>query len=781
MIYFVTNQTALATDSYKIISVEESLQLLKGCKVLQADSETTGLDPHINKLLCFQLGNKEKDFQIVIDCTCIDIALYKDILENTSLIFHNGKFDIQFLYNYSIIPKKVYDTMIIEQLLYLGYPHIEMSVSEYEEGEHHFPYIEYYGKYGELKRKLSFALNAVAKKRLNIDIDKSIRGDIIWKGLTEDVLQYAASDVKWLEDIIDSQTKDLLKYNMLRGAKLECDTVPVMAYLEWCGIKLDEEKWKAKMAKDKANLDSRKKALDDWLINICNTDNLQIEQDRSIITIGYTPYNDEEYKKYLEDKKVLESFGYTLINKDLIKSEMGSNSYTYKSPYKITDIINLKKEYIHIDNQGDLFSGFFLEPKVTINWDSSKQVVQVAKALGFNTIIQDKKTGEDKDSVLEKQLASQKGINDEFLKLYFNYKESSKLVTTYGQGHLNMIHPNTGRCHTVYHQLGAASGRMSCGSNKPNHELAALKRLDPKNCTFCNFQQLPADEDTRGAFVSEEGNLLISSDFSALESRLGADIYNEPSMIDEYINGSGDMHSLMAITFYSDQMEQGITTKEVKKKYPHLRKAAKSPEFLIQFGGSAFGLAKQLGISEQEAQSYVDKYYNMFKGIADFKSKGSKFVREYGYVEMCKYTGHKMFWWDHKKWLKRQSSFTQEFWEDYRINHKNTGDYVAMEVKEHFQAVSKWDRMALNGPTQGTGCIILKDSMITLFKWIIDNNYFNKVKIVAAVHDELVVEFPENINNFKEILENIMLKSAAKYCKSLPIPAEGSVGTFWIH
>jgi DNA polymerase-1 len=444
-------------------------------------------------------------------------------------------------------------------------------------------------------------------------------------------------------------------------------------------------------------------------------------------------------------------------------------------------VTNNMNKYYSINNQGDLFSGFSLKPQVTINWDSSKQVVQVAKALGFNTIIQDKKTGEDKDSVLEKQLASQKGINDEFLKLYFNYKESSKLVTTYGQGHLNMIHPNTGRCHTVYHQLGAASGRMSCGSNKPNHELAALKRLDPKNCTFCNFQQLPADEDTRGAFVSEEGNLLISSDFSALESRLGADIYNEPSMIDEYINGSGDMHSLMAITFYSDQMEQGITTKEVKKKYPHLRKAAKSPEFLIQFGGSAFGLAKQLGISEQEAQSYVDKYYNMFKGIADFKSKGSKFVREYGYVEMCKYTGHKMFWWDHKKWLKRQSSFTQEFWEDYRINHKNTGDYVAMEVKEHFQAVSKWDRMALNGPTQGTGCIILKDSMITLFKWIIDNNYFNKVKIVAAVHDELVVEFPENINNFKEILENIMLKSAAKYCKSLPIPAEGSVGTFWIH
>lgn len=191
--YLVSNQTSLlGSEHYKIICVKESLQLLHGCKILQADSETTGLDPHINKLLSFQLGNKKKDFQLVIDCNTVDIALYKDILENTPLIFHNGKFDIQFLYNHNIIPKKVYDTMIIEQLLYLGYPHIEMSIDEYKDGEHHFPYIEYYGKYGELKRKLSFALNAVAKKRLNIDIDKSIRGDIIWKGLTEDVILYAA-------------------------------------------------------------------------------------------------------------------------------------------------------------------------------------------------------------------------------------------------------------------------------------------------------------------------------------------------------------------------------------------------------------------------------------------------------------------------------------------------------------------------------------------------------------------------------------------------------------
>lgn len=93
-----------------------------------------------------------------------------------------------------------------------------------------------------------------------------------------------------------------------------------------------------------------------------------------------------------------------------------------------------------------------------------------------------------------------------------------------------------------------------------------------------NIQQLPADELTRGAFTSSKGTLLVDCDYSSLEARLGADIYNEKAMIDEYIHGSGDMHSLMALTFFHDIIGD-ITTKEVKEKYPDLRKKSKSPEF----------------------------------------------------------------------------------------------------------------------------------------------------------------------------------------------------------
>lgn len=417
MIYLVSGQQQLfESNNYKTISLEESLEIIKDWKMCQLDSETSGRDAHVNDLLCVQIGDVEGTTQIVIDTSTIDIRKYKDFLESACCIGHNLKFDLQFLYNYNIIPRKIYDTMIVEQLLYLGYP----------------------------SGLISFSLKGVAERRLGIDIDKSTRGEIIWRGLDEKVIQYAAGDVEKLGEIMKLQIKDCKEKQCLVGAKLECDFVPAIAYLEWCGIKLDEKKWREKMLVDNNNLQQAEKALNDFVVKT----------------------------------KKLECFTY-------------------------------------IETQGSLFDGFDLTPRVNINWSSSQQVTKVAKILGFDTTVQDKKTGENKDSVLEKHLKSQKGINDEFLDLYFKYQEYAKVCSTYGQSQLNMINPNTGRCHTVYKQLGAASGRMSCGSQQSNTDLAKLKKISPKDCTYCNFQQLPADHTTRSCFVAEKGNLFCSCDFSA--------------------------------------------------------------------------------------------------------------------------------------------------------------------------------------------------------------------------------------------------------------------------
>lgn len=704
MVYLVTRQTFLFTSDYQVINEDKALDILSKCDILQYDSETDGRDAHLNKLLCIQFGSKVYDFQMVIDCYTINILKFKRILETKYIVGQNLKFDLQFLYNYKIIPRRVYDTMIVEQLLYLGYSNNPKDRSF-----------------------VSVSLASIAARRLNKHIDKTIRGEIIWRGLDNDVILYAANDVKDLEDIMWQQVTELTERKCLKAAELECNFVPVCAYLEWCGIKLDQDKWKAKMQKDIKHLNESIEALNNF---------------------------------------VLET--------------------------------SALKEFTFVDTQGDLFLGYNLKPKVTINWSSSPDVCKVAKVLGFNVAIQNK-NGEEAESAMKKSLVKQKGINDTFLKLYFGkgeegdsnyfpgYSGSFKVVSSFGQGHLNAINPITGRIHTIYKQLGCDTGRMSSGSKQINTDLAKYKGFPTKpsskqndlKVSYPNMQQLPSDEDTRACFISEKGNKWVSCDYSAIESRLGADIYNEPSMKEEFLHGSGDIHSLVAKMIFPELKD--VPVKEIKKNFKHLRSKAKPVEFSQQFGGSPFAIQNAMGCTMKEAEDYANGYNKGFSGIAKFKTIGEANVKKLGYILLNPITGHKTYWWDWKEWQDTQRSFTKEFWDDYRLNHKGTGDDIAIMVKNHFKSASKWSRKALNSVTQGTGAIILKESQILVFDWIVKNNYFSTILLNNLTHDEANWEYPESISEFPSILKSKMESVATKYCKSLPIPADAEISDHWVH
>ena len=706
MIYLVTkNRELFNSDLYKIITVEYSLYLMKHWKVIQCDSETDGRDAHINKLLCFQFGNDTADSRIVVDTLTIPIIKYKLILESKLLIFQNAKFDLQFLYNYGIKPLRIYDTMIVEQFLHLGFPSgLTVSKETYNNYKFNFPYHSNNNSY-----TLSYALDAIAYKRLNVYISKEIRGQIIWRGLDADVIKYASSDVTYLEKIMKSQLEDLNKIpNAIIGAKIECDFTPVIAYLEWCGIKLDETKWKKKMQNDKLNL---------------------------------------------------------------IKAEKDLNNFILRTP-------SLSKFHYY---ENTLFSEFNGD-RFTINWSSSKQVIEVAKILGFNTKVQDKKTGADKDSVLENHLKTQKGINDEFLSLYFNYQEYAKVVSSFGQGHLNAINPKTGRIHTVYRAIGTISGRMSCGSTQSNTDLEKFKQLPKGSCKFPNMQQLPHDKETRACFIAEKENLFCSCDYSAMEARIGADVYNEHKLLDEFLYGSGDTHAAYAKAVFAKELE-GIDTKDVKEKRPDLRSKVKSIEFAVQFGSDGTAVAPQLKISIEEARQLVTNLLNGMTGLKSFKEKSAKFVLANGYVNILPQTGHRGYWYDWEYWKDIQKSYTSEFWEDYKKYHKGTNDEVCKEVKIHFQSKSKWcDRMSLNLPTQGGGAVVLKEAMITLYKWVIDNGYWGKILFCNFTHDECNTEFPKELKDtYPQIVAKIMQEAAAKYYHKLPIPAVAEVDNCWRH
>lgn len=238
MIYLVTKQQSLWTsDRYKVISAEEALELLAPLSVVELDTETMGLDPYTKELLTVQLGCAE--FQVVIDCTSVDIHLFKEYMENPQRMFlgWNIKFDLKFLYHQRIVPLRVYDGYLAEKLLWLGYP----------AGMH------------------EMSLRAASINYLGVDMDKSVRGKIIQTGLTEDVIVYAAGDVSYLGKIRDKQLIELEKKGLLKAIDFENEFVKCLAYIEYCGAKLDVDKWKIKMATDLNNLEKYEAELNEWV------------------------------------------------------------------------------------------------------------------------------------------------------------------------------------------------------------------------------------------------------------------------------------------------------------------------------------------------------------------------------------------------------------------------------------------------------------------------------------------------------------------------------------
>lgn len=695
MIYLVTlNREFFENDVYKVITVEESLNLLKDEETLQLDTETTGLNPHIDTCLTLQLGTKNGKDQVVIDATTINLNVYKTLIESKLILGHNLKFDCQVLFNHNIIirPEKCYDTMIVEQTLFLGFPSFMVGASEkliysycqtveecpnWEDlnSKERSDYLKIINPevYDFITFHSGVSLKALCYRYLGITISKEVRGQIIWRGLDTEVIQYAAKDVQLLQQLKEAQAKVLKEKGLFLAAKVECEFVPVCAYYEYCGIHMNETLWKQKMKEDETKMNTALAKLNEYVIK----------------------------------------FG--------------------------------DPKFYYINRDGDLFEGYDLTPKCTINWNSTPQVIPFLRKLGFNCRGIDKKSKKEKDSIDATVLKKQKDINPEFYDIFLAYTEAKKVCSTYGQNYLNAINPNTGRIHTVFRQLGTDTGRLACGAQTQNSSLAKLKGLpikSPKDtllkCAYPQVQNLPANEITRACFCAEKGNTWISIDYKGEESVLLADLSNDPAMLNVFLKGE-DMHSTVAYMIFPDLIPRNTDIKDIKAKYKHLRQIAKGPEFCFAYGGNDSTLVAQYNMKPDEAKSIYNSYMSGFKGISDFQNYQKNFVVKNGYILISPITGHKAFWWDWKYWKDRQAKFTSSFWEEYRTSHKGSGDKIANLVSTHFKAKTKWEKNACNSPLQGLGAIIFKRFNTHLFNWVLENNYFNVVKFCIPVHDKILL------------------------------------------
>lgn len=664
MIYLVTKQQSLWTsDRYKVISAEEALELLAPLSVVELDTETMGLDPYTKELLTVQLGCAE--FQVVIDCTSVDIHLFKEYMENPQRMFlgWNIKFDLKFLYHQRIVPLRVYDGYLAEKLLWLGYP----------AGMH------------------EMSLKAASINYLGVDMDKSVRGKIIQTGLTEDVIVYAAGDVSYLGKIRDKQLIELEKKGLLKAIDFENEFVKCLAYIEYCGAKLDVDKWKIKMATNLNNLEKYEAELNEWV-------------------------EESEYSS----------------------------------------------KYCSVNIQGDLFNGFDTKPRCHINWTSFQQVIPLFEELGLNLKVLDKKTKHYKKSVDIKVVEPQ-ASKSPLIPIYIKYKKAAIIVNTFGQKFLNLINPVTGRIHANFNQLGTDTGRLS--STEPN------------------LQNLPHDAQTRACFVSDKGNRWISADYSGQESYLMASMANDEAMLDELINGSGDLHSLTAKMVFQ-QIPRDMPLKDIKKNFKDLRQEAKGYEFCFNYGGQDSTLIRNYGLDAKRAKEIYENYMSGFAGLKRYQDFRRVDVMRKGYILLSKITGHKAYIYDYDELkMQMEKQDDPDFWAYYReMKQENPECDTVQGVRRLARRKAESEKQSINYPIQAAGALCFKLASIKLFNWLLKNGLLFKVKYCIPVHDEINLEAPDEISEeVADILVKCMVSAGKPFCTRAHLGADVEIGDHWIH
>jgi DNA polymerase I-like protein with 3'-5' exonuclease and polymerase domains len=770
MIYYVTGQRELfggySGAKYKCITVEESFEVLNSLSIVGLDTETTGTEIWTGRLLLLQLGNKEN--QVVIDCTTIDINQYKDYLESNRLfIIHNAKFDLRWLYKEHIVVRNVYDTYLGEKILFLGFP----------------PGI------------VSLSLQACCDRYLHVYLDKTVRGKI-HAGVTEEVIVYAANDVVYLEDIMNAQMKIIAQRGQQNALEIENKFVRVLAYIEFCGIKLDPSRWKAKMVKDEDRLRVAEQKLNDWVV------------------------------KYVLDKD-----DPSLIQRNYDSHKKGKPTKLKESVYVVIPAPSL-------------FSEFDTGPQCIINWSSSKQVIRLFKELGFDLLVKDKKTGKMKESVESKYIEMQKDKSD-IVPLYLEYSAAFKVVTSFGQNFLDAINPITQRIHPTFNQM-MDTGRLSCGSGgkgrggKTKDDDIAEEDEDKNTTTqtndkSVNIQQLPATEETRAAFVPEKGHLLVDCDYGDQEGHVFTELSNDREWIAFYNDpNERDGHSFVAKMCFPKDLD-GIEEKQVKKVRKDLRDLAKKARFCFNYNGQAPTMAANCNIPVDFATEIQDNYFKRFNGIASYFKVQKRDMWDRGYILISKITGLRAYIYDYpilKGIERRKNSMGDSFWDIYKAA-RDSGRVIpeipppvmqeiakkfaqgvpieeiairysykvkkAGKVEERFIDINRetvyvsvmkhlWkrksasDSQSCNYPSQGTAAAMTKIAGIRYFNHLVNDGLIFKVLIPNDVHDEYLIEPPEEIAEQEaKKLSECMEYAAAIFCKKVTIKAVPEISDKWVH
>tara|TARA_R110002126_G_scaffold12196_22_gene53240 strand:+ start:9842 stop:12619 length:2778 start_codon:yes stop_codon:yes gene_type:complete len=349
----------------------------------------------------------------------------------------------------------------------------------------------------------------------------------------------------------------------------------------------------------------------------------------------------------------------------------------------------------------------------TFNMASPKQLQEILfNQMGLPVL---KKTPGGTPSTAEDVLA-ELALEYEFPKLITEHRGLSKLKSTYTDKLPKVINPATGRVHTSYHQAIAATGRLS--STEPNLQNIPIRSEEGRRI--------------RQAFIAPTGKKILAIDYSQIELRIMAHLSDDKALLDAFAKGL-DVHKATAAEVF------GVTLEQVSSEQ---RRQAKAVNFGLIYGMSAFGLAKQLGISRSDAQSYVNRYFERFPGVLRYMEDTRKQAHELGYVETL--FGRRLYLPD--------------------INARNMGRQKGAE------------RAAINAPMQGTAADIIKMAMIKVDNWL-SKQQDADIKMIMQVHDELVFEVPAQLLTSAQSELVSIMQNAVQL--KVPLLAEAGNGDNW--
>ncbi|MGH8127043.1 MAG: DNA polymerase I [Gammaproteobacteria bacterium] len=354
-------------------------------------------------------------------------------------------------------------------------------------------------------------------------------------------------------------------------------------------------------------------------------------------------------------------------------------------------------------------------------WDCAGQEFNLSSPVQLGEILYDKlalparhKTPKGQPSTAEKVLL-ELADEHELPKLILDYREVSKLRSTYTEKLPASVNPSTGRVHTSYNQTGTSTGRLS--SSDPNLQNIPVRSEEGRRI--------------RQAFIAPPGCVVLAADYSQVELRIMAHLSGDQGLRKAFAEKL-DIHTATAAEVLGKKMDE-VTAEE--------RRAAKATNFGLIYGMSAFGLARQLGISRGEAEDYINRYFDRYPGVRHYMDSTREQARRDGYVETL--FGRRL--------------------------------YVPEISSRNMQRRQGAERAAINAPMQGTAADIIKRAMITIHAWCARDAV--PATLIMQVHDELVFEVEEKfVDTAREEIRRQMQDAADL---SVPLVVDIGTGANW--